>query len=89
MDCERPKGKTVTIVGATGRMDAHYPWLRTSAVAARLVLTKRRDNVAGIGKPLEPAGGARRVSTSASSSQLGKPRLLAAEWRQNTRRPNP
>jgi hypothetical protein len=28
MDCERPKGKTVTIVGATGRMDAHYPWLR-------------------------------------------------------------
>jgi hypothetical protein len=40
MDRERPKGKTVTIV----------------AVAARLVLTKRGDDVAGAGKALKPAG---------------------------------
>jgi hypothetical protein len=59
MDCERPKGKTVTIVGATGRVDAHIHACDidlTSAVAARLVVTKRGDNVAGIGKPLKPAG---------------------------------
>jgi hypothetical protein len=59
MDCEHPKGKTVMIAGVVGRMDAHIHACGidpTSAVAARLALTKRGDDVAGIGKPLKPAG---------------------------------
>jgi hypothetical protein len=59
MDCERSMGKTVTVAGATGRMDAHIHACDidpTSAIAARLALAKR-GNVAGIGKLLKPVAG--------------------------------